>query len=92
MAEIDCSDYDRVKLLKALYKGTASVGNGFLAELRNNDEKQWEEYAEMTSVDYVFGRPIKANFSDPSKVNFWLYERDSNMTAQQAIDAYYSDE
>ena len=84
---VDITGIDKPELLVALYHGTHPVGMGFI---HNNpefglDDAEAAITAESSGrLDYVSGRPIKANISgdsfDPS-----LYDREAGEGAAQRV-------
>ena len=84
---IDITGIDKVDLLIGLYHGTHPLGMGIIHNDPGfgSDEAEAALAAEPSGrLDYVAGRPIKANISGDS-FDPWLYDRDAGEGAAQRV-------
>lgn len=96
--EIDITGLDPAEVLLALYHGTTELGMGALQARSNVTVDDARELLRFGSkdpgfsapmrVDYMFGRPIKVNFSESGIIDVRLYDRDAGEgTGRRVIES-----
>lgn len=89
MSVVDVSDLDLAQLLIALWENSSPASFFRYSTLPSPYKPSREntlEFLEKTKyIDYFEGRCIKIDFSDPTQVNPWLYNRDMGAGAFERI-------
>jgi len=91
MSTVDVSDLDLYTLILALWKNMKPAQFFTMTGMTPPSEPSSEEIIQSLKwnnrIDYLNGRAIKTNLSDPTKVSTQLYNRDAGEGAFERIVA-----